>query len=64
MDYEVYKITIKNNRKKYLLAPEDKTNTIYLQNTNGGKFYAANSELLKRRIIIRKQLFTYDRCKI
>ncbi len=53
MDYEVYKITIKNNTgKSILLAPEDKTNTIYLQNTNGGKFYAASSELLKEELLL------------
>lgn len=53
MDYEVYKVTIKNNTgKSILLAPEDKTNTIYLQNTNGGKFYAASSELLKEELLL------------
>ena len=53
MDYEVYKITIKNNTgKSILLAPEDKTNTIYLHNTNGGKFYAASSELLKEELLL------------
>lgn len=53
MDYEVYKITIKNNTgKSILLAPEDKTNTIYLQNSNGGKFYAASSELLKEELLL------------
>lgn len=55
MDYETYEIEVENNSKeKIMLDNLQKTNTVYIEDENGQKYYWYNHEILEEDISIRR----------
>lgn len=55
MDYEIYDIQIMNNSENdILLDTKNDSKTIYLENSNGGKYYAYTNEIIDNEFIVRK----------
>ena len=55
MDYETYEIEVENNSNgKIELDSLQKTNTVYIEDENGQKYYWYNHEILEEDISIRR----------
>ena len=55
MDYETYEIEVENNSSgKIELDSLQKTNTVYIEDENGQKYYWYNHEILEEDISIRR----------